>query len=85
MADSQTSPSLLPARDYAPFRAGPFQLALGVQPLEERHWIEMDDRFVIELAEKDLLLRTRHDDVFAVLPEAWHGATELLKIGRAHV
>lgn len=77
--------SLPPAPDYAPFHAGPFQLALGLQPLAERDWIEMDERFAVELAEKARLLHERSDEVFAALPEASAGAAELSELLTAHL
>ena len=53
---------------------------MGLQPLELHDWIEPDERLAAELVEKERLLRERHGDVFAVLPEAREGATEVLAL-----
>jgi hypothetical protein len=68
------------APDYAPYKAGPFRLTLGLAPLDVRDWIEPDARMVRELAEKERLLHERHDEVFAALPEASAGSVELLEM-----
>lgn len=53
---------------------------MGLQPLDLHDWIEPDERLVAELAEKEHLLRERHQEVFAVLPEAREGAAEVLEL-----
>ncbi|MEW6297333.1 MAG: DUF3445 domain-containing protein [Thermodesulfobacteriota bacterium] len=69
-----------PTPDYVPFREGPFRLAMGLQPLDLRDWIEPDERMVVELPEKERLLRERHHEVFAVLPEAYDSSAEVLAL-----
>lgn len=57
----------------------------GLQTLELHDWIEPDERFASELTEKERLLRERHQEVFAVLPEALDGSTEVLELLAAHL
>jgi dimethylamine monooxygenase subunit A len=57
----------------------------GLQTLELHDWIEPDEHFASELIEKERLLRERHHDVFAVLPEALDGSTEVLELLAAHL
>src|SRR5262245_23955551 len=57
----------------------------GLQTLDLQDWIEPDDRFAGELAEKERLLRERHEEVFAVLPEALDGSTEVLELLADHL
>lgn len=57
----------------------------GLQPLDLHEWIEIDEHFANELAEKERLLRERHHDVFAVLPEALAGSMEVLELLAAHL
>jgi dimethylamine monooxygenase subunit A len=57
----------------------------GLQPLDLQDWIEPDEHFVSELAEKERLLRERHHEVFAVLPEALAGSMEVLDLLAAHL
>ena len=65
---------------YLPFDGGHFRLSMGLIPLKRREWIEIDDHLASALAAKRTLLRTRHDEVFAALPEALAAADELLQM-----
>lgn len=58
---------------------------MGLQPLDLRDWIEPDERMVVELAEKERLLRERHHEVFAVLPEAQASSAEVLALLLDHL
>ncbi len=71
--------------DYAPFKAGPFRLSMGLMPLEIKDWIEPDAQCVAELKEKELLLAERHAEVFAALPEAAPGSAEALALLVEHL
>ena len=87
MGDQMTPshPPFPPLPDYAPFRAGPFRLSMGLVPLDLRDWIEPDERMAAELDDKERLLRDRHQDVFAVLPEATEGSAEVLDLLGAYL
>ena len=71
--------------DYAPFKAEPFRLSMGLMPLDLKDWIEPDARCAVELKEKERLLTERHDEVFAALPEAAPGAAEALALLVEHL
>jgi hypothetical protein len=58
---------------------------MGLFPLDLRDWIEPDERMVVELGEKDRLLRERPHEVFAVLPEATEGSAEVLELLAAYL
>ena len=82
----QTPTLQLPrAPEYAPYKSGQFRLAMGLLPLDLHDWIEPDERMAGELAEKERLLHERHQDVFAVLPEALAGSAEVLERLGAHL
>lgn len=85
MTASALAPTFPPPPDYVPFRAGPFRLVAGLQPLDLQGWIEIDDHFAGELAEKERLLRERHHEVFAAFPEALAGSMEVLELLAAHL
>lgn len=85
MGNSPETPLLPPLPDYSPFREGPFKLAMGLQPLDLRDWIEPDVRLADELAEKERLLHERHREVFAALPEAMAGSVEVLELLAEHL
>lgn len=85
MTASPLASTLPPSPDYVPFRAGPFRLLAGLQPLDLQDWIEPDEHLARELAEKERLLRERHHEVFAAFPEALAGSTEVLELLVAHL
>ncbi len=70
---------------YLPFEGGRFRLAMGLMPLPVAEWIEIDRRFAADLAAKRSLLATRHDEVFAALPEAADASAELLALLARHL
>jgi Haem-dependent oxidative N-demethylase, alpha subunit-like len=72
--------SVSSAPDYAPFRPGPFQLSMGLAPLDPRDWIEPDEHLASELREKARLLHERHHEVFAAFPAAAAGSAEVLAL-----
>lgn len=85
MTASALAPTFPLPPDYVPFRAGPFRLLAGLQPLDLQDWIEPDEHLARELDEKERLLRERHHEVFAVLPEALAGSLEVLELLVAHL
>ena len=68
------------APEYTPYKSGHFRLAMGLFPLDLYDWLEPDDRMGAELREKERLLRERHNEVFAALPEAAAGSAEVLEL-----
>lgn len=69
------------AAPYLPFADGkPFALRMGLQPLPAEKWIEIDEEFSAQLAEKRKLLVTRHDNVVQALPQALLASEEALKL-----
>lgn len=73
------------ATEYAPFRAGPFRLSMGLERLDLRDWIEPDEHLAEDLCEKERLLAERHHEVFAALPEAAAGSAEILELLAVHL
>lgn len=71
--------------EYAPYRGGPFRLAMGLERLALRDWIEPDDKLASELKEKERLLSERHHEVFAALPQAAAGSAETLALLVEHL
>ena len=85
VTDQSTTPQLPCAPEYAPYKTGRFRLAMNLLPLDLQDWIEPDESMVVELAEKERLLRERHPEVFSVLPEAFDGSAEVLELIVAHL
>jgi hypothetical protein len=79
-------PSGSPLPDsYLAFDARPFRLRMGLKPLEEDAWIELDDRFDAEMALKDRLHVDHHDDVVAALAGSEAACAEVLDALVAHL
>jgi hypothetical protein len=76
---------LIPMARYLPFLDGPWRLAMGIKTLEPAEWIEVDDRFAAQLAERRRLLDQRRADVLAGLPESAPGQRELLQLLLDHL
>jgi hypothetical protein len=85
METSQATPLFPPDPDYTPYTAESFRVAMGLFPLDLKDWIEPDPKMVLELAEKERLLRERYDEVFIVQPEAYAGSQEVLDLLAAHL
>ena len=58
---------------------------IGVKPLVEADWLIVDDRLPDYLAEKDHLLATHHDDVFAAEPDTESAQAEVLEMVVDHL
>jgi hypothetical protein len=62
---------------------GPPWVSMGTRPLDDAHWLVVDDGFNDELAQKAELLARRHDEVFGALPESHEASTETLEVVQA--
>ena len=69
---------------YRPFLDGPWRLAMGIKALDLARWIEIDERFAAQLAERRRLLDER-PEVLAALPESAPGQRELLELLLDHL
>ena len=85
MTPSASDFSFPPSPDYAPFKAGPFRLSMGLVHLDLKDWIKPDDNLPAELKEKERLLTECYDQVFCVLPEAEPGSQETLALLIEHL
>ena len=72
-------PSLPPEAVHLSFEPGPYRMAMGLITVPPAAWMELDARYPEEMAERRRLLSERHDDVFAVLPEAEDASREVLQ------
>jgi hypothetical protein len=70
---------------YRPFLDGPWRLAMGLKALDLREWIEIDQRFAVELALRRELLDRRRGEVLAALPESAAGQGEVLELLLEHL
>ena len=63
---------------YLPVKGQPFTVSMGLRTMDPDTWIEIDEHYETELAEKRHLLEHRKADVLAVLPEGLSGSQEVL-------
>lgn len=70
---------------YTPYDKGRFQLTLGIKAIEPSGWIEVDDRYAAQMAEKRRLLAERAGEVFDALPASLDAQAECLEAVLAHV
>lgn len=70
---------------YLPFLDGPWRLAMGIKALDLAEWIEVDERFAAQLAERRRLLDEHRADVFAALPESAPAQQETLELLLDHL
>jgi hypothetical protein len=64
--------------DYVPLDERGWRLSVGLRPLDESRWLEVDGARDTELAQKDHLLRQRRDVVVATRPDGDQASAELL-------
>jgi len=70
---------------YRPFLDGSWRLAMGLKALDLRNWIEIDDSFAAQLAERRALLEERREAVCLALPESRIGQAEVLALLLDHL
>jgi hypothetical protein len=78
-------PSLPEQTVYLPFEAGEFRMSMSLTAAPDSAWFELDARYQDEMRLRRDLLATRHDDVFAALPESHDARAETLELVAAHL
>ena len=68
-----------------PFLDGSWQLAMGLKALDPGDWIEIDDTFAAQLAERRRRLDGQRAEVFQALPESLLGQAEVLALLLDHL
>ena len=76
---------LPPEAVHLPFEDGPFRMAMGLVSCPAADWIELDDRYPAEMAQRRALLTGRHGEVFAVCPGSEAARAEALALLAAHL
>jgi hypothetical protein len=64
---------------HLPFEPGPYRMGMDLVSIPEDAWIELDDRYLPEMAERRRLLAEAHEDVFAALPASDAARPEALE------
>ena len=68
-----------------PFADGNYSFGLGLAPMREETWLDIDDSYVAEMSEKARRLRDEYADVFIALPESRPGQAEVLELLLQHL
>jgi len=68
-----------------PFAEGSYAFALGLAPMREETWLDIDDRYASEMREKARRLRDDHDAVFIANPGSERGQAEVLTLLLKHL
>ncbi len=76
---------MLETPKYTPYDKGRFQLTLGIKAIDPSDWIEVDDHYTEQIAEKRRLLSDRPAEVFGALPESLEPQGECLETLLAHL
>jgi hypothetical protein len=71
-------PSPPPEAIHLSFEPGPFRMAMGLIALPESEMIELDDRYVVEMAQRRALLAEQRVEVFAAVPASETARREVL-------
>src|ERR1700731_3026722 len=70
--------------DY-PFAEGNYSLALGLVPMAEETWLDIDEHYAAEMREKARRLRDEYAMVFCALPGSERGQAEVLEMLLEHL
>jgi hypothetical protein len=65
---------------HLPFEPGPYRMAMDLVAVPETDWLEIDDRYHPDMAERRRLLSTAHADVFAATPQSDAARQEALAL-----
>jgi hypothetical protein len=68
-----------------PFAEGNYSLALGLVPMAEETWLDIDEHYTAEMSEKARRLREDFSSVFCALPESKRGQAEVLEMLLEHL
>ena len=76
--DGTAIPDLPREAYYLPFEPGPHRMAMALTACSPDDLIELDERYLEEMAERRALLAGRHADVFAAMPDSETARAETL-------
>ena len=70
---------------FAPWMEAKSRKLPGVQPLEMRDWLQVDDAFGAQMAERARLISSHRGDVLQMRPEAEAACAEALELALTHL
>jgi len=84
VSDSSAEKEFQP-RDYQPYVAGTFRWRLGLRPLDLPEWIELDDRYEVDVSRKQQLMELRSGTVNAAMEGTDAEGAEVLEALCSHL
>ncbi len=78
-------PAPPPPTLHLPYAPGPYRLALALTAAREAEWLEIDDRYAVQIAERRRLVAERRDEVLGRTPGSEPAITELRDTLVAHL
>jgi dimethylamine monooxygenase subunit A len=79
------NPAMLGKYMRYPFAEGNYSLALGLVPMAEEAWIDIDEHYAAEMREKARRLRDEYSMVFCAMPGSESGQAEVLEMLLEHL
>jgi len=70
---------------HLPFEPGPYRMAMGLVAVPETKWFDIDDRYSVEMAERQRLMAERRTDVFGMEPRSGAACAETLTMLIEHL
>ena len=70
---------------HTPYKNGKGGVKVGLEPVDELKWIEIDELFSSEIAQKKNLYKTKHQDVYQETPDSFESQEEFLNLLREHL
>jgi dimethylamine monooxygenase subunit A len=70
---------------HLPFEPGPYRMAMGLATVPETEWFDIDDRYPVEIAERQCLMTERRAEVFGMEPGAGAACSETLTMLIEHL
>ena len=70
---------------HTPYRNGEGGVKVGLEPINENNWLELDDLFVSEIKQKEKLYKTCLEDVYKETKDSVESQYELLNLLKSHL
>lgn len=70
---------------HLPFEPGPYRMSMDLVTVAEADWLELDQHYLPQMAERRRLLAERHGEVFAVTPGSEAARAEALEVVAGHL
>ena len=70
---------------HTPYKNGEGGVKVGLEPVEEPKWLEIDELFSSEIEEKKILYKIKHQEVYQESSDSFDSQEELLNLLRKHI